>query len=83
MKAAPIHAFEHDQMSARIGNRNRDRDPGLPGFADGRVGYFFRPGMGQAFCVGDEHEDLSREESSGAGILPRGTRSIKALLEGC
>src|SRR5437867_7512198 len=41
MKAASIHAFEHDQMSARIGNRNRDRDPGLPGLGYGGVGYFF------------------------------------------
>ena len=55
MKPASIHAFEHDQMSARIGNRNRDRDPGLPGFGDGAVSYFLGASVSEALGVGDEH----------------------------
>src|SRR5438309_4766270 len=55
MKPASIHAFEHDQMSARIGNRNRDRDPGLPGFGYGGVSYFLGASVSEAPGVGDEH----------------------------
>jgi hypothetical protein len=60
MKAASVHALEHDQMPARVGDRNRDRNSGLFGFADGRVGYFFRPGVRQALGVGNVHESTSR-----------------------
>ena len=42
-------------MSARIGNRNRDRDPGLPGFGYGGVGYFLGAGVSEALGVCDEH----------------------------
>jgi hypothetical protein len=42
-------------MSARIGNRNRDRDPGLPSFGDGGVSYFLGASVSEALGVGDEH----------------------------
>ena len=55
MEAPAVHALEHDQMSARIGNRDRYRDPGLPRLGYGGVGYFLGAGVGEAPGVGDEH----------------------------
>src|SRR5438309_11384279 len=61
MKSACVHALEHDQMAARIGDRDRDRDSSLLGLSDGRFGYFFRPGVRQALGVRDIHESTSLE----------------------
>ncbi len=55
MKAASVHALEHDQMSARIGDRDRDRNPRLAGFGYGGVGYFLGANVSEALGVGDEH----------------------------
>ena len=58
MKTAAIHALEHDEMPAPVGDRNRDGDAGGAGLVDRDGGHFSRALMGQALAVGDIH-DLS------------------------
>src|SRR5258708_40102237 len=55
MEAPAVHALERDEVSAGIGNRDRDRDPGLPGLGYGGVGYFLCARAGEALGGGGEH----------------------------
>ena len=48
VEAPSVHALERDEMPARIGDRDRDRDPGLLRLRDGGVGYLLGPGVREA-----------------------------------
>jgi len=61
-----------DQMAARVGDRDRDRDSGLFGLANGGSGYFFAPACVRRLVLAtymNPPPDSGRSRSGKRGIL--------------
>ena len=57
VEAPAVHALEHDEIAAAVGDRDRDRDAGLLGLSDGGGHHLARPGERQALGVRDVHRN--------------------------
>src|SRR3954452_22583209 len=55
VKTSAVHAFEHDEMSAGVRNRDRNRDAGFACLKDGGCNHVPRTIVGQALGVGNIH----------------------------